>query len=35
MIVTGAGAARLDELQDAALEAANAQLGADGRLAPL
>ena len=35
MIATGADAARLDELQDGALEAANAELGADGRLSPL
>ena len=35
MIGTGADSTRLNELQDGALEAANATLGADGRLSPL
>ena len=35
MIVNGADATVLNELQDGALEAANATLGADGRLSPL
>ena len=35
MSATGVEEARLDELQDRALDTANAELGADGRLAPL